>query len=209
MFLAFFFACNVCDSRIYVFIMTYLAVAIAAENAAEASGQIKAACKAGAEMLELRTDYLGDCDVEKVRTVLAAAKKTPLPVIVTCRDKAQGGAADLPSELRTRILAEAVTSGADYIDCEFDNFVLGEIRGKLTAALDARPDAGLILSAHNFSGPFENPAAVYEEIAAAESSAIPKVVYTADHINDCFEAFDLLMQKGPDRDAIVLCMGQA
>jgi 3-dehydroquinate dehydratase/shikimate dehydrogenase len=132
-----------------------------------------------------------------------------LPVIVTCRDKAQGGAADLPSELRTRILIEALDGGADYIDCEFDNFVLGEIREKLTAALDARPDSRLILSAHNFSGPFDDPGAVWEEIAAAEPGAIPKVVYTANHINDCFGAFDLLMHKDPDRDAIVLCMGQA
>ncbi|MHC4532194.1 MAG: shikimate dehydrogenase, partial [Planctomycetota bacterium] len=37
--------------------------------------------------------------------------------------------------------------------------------------------------------------------------AIPKLVYTADHINDCFEAFDLLRQSGGER--IAFCMGQA
>ncbi len=37
--------------------------------------------------------------------------------------------------------------------------------------------------------------------------AIPKLVYTANHINDCFAAFDLLHETRGDR--IVLCMGEA
>ena len=135
---------------IYVLIMTYLAVSIGTKSIDEAAEQIKAAKKAGAEMLELRTDYLAGLDVARMRTVLAAAMRTSLPVIVTCRDKAQGGAADLPSELRTQILVEAVGAGADFIDCEFDNFVLTDTRAKITAALSARDGAGLILSAHQF-----------------------------------------------------------
>lgn len=174
---------------------------------AEATEQIKSAKKAGAEMLELRTDYLADIDVEKMQTVLAAAKKTSLPVIVTCRDMAQGGKADLPAQLRRQILAEAIRAGADYIDCEFDNYVLSETQDLLREALEANPNTGLILSAHSFEGPFKDLAATYEEIVAFEDNAIPKVVYTANHIDDCFDAFDLLQQK--DRDAIVLCMGQA
>ena len=187
--------------------MTYLAVPIGAENAAAAAEQIKAAKKAGAEMLELRTDYLAELDVEKMQAVLAAAKKTTLPVIVTCRDKAQGGEGDWPVQLRRQILAEAITAGADYIDCEFDNYVLSETQDLLKETLKARPETGLILSAHSFDGPFKDLASTYEEIVSFEDTAIPKVVYTARHINDCFDTFDLLLQK--DREAIVLCMGQA
>jgi len=187
--------------------MTYLAVSIGAKSIDEAAEQIKAAKKAGAEMLELRTDYLADLDVARMLTVLAAAGKTALPVIVTCRDKAQGGAADLPLELRTRILVEAVGAGADFIDCEFDNFVLTDTHAKITAALSARDGAGLILSAHQFDSPFSNPAGVYEEIVRTEDKAIPKLACTAGHINDCFDTLDILLHK--DRDAIVLCMGQA
>ncbi len=163
---------------IYVLIMTYLAVSIGPKSIDEAAEQIKAAKKAGAEMLELRTDYLAGLDVEKMRAVLAAAKKTSLPVIVTCRDKAQGGAADVPLELRTRILVEAVGAGADFIDCEFDNFVLTDTRAEITAALSEHDGVGLILSAHRFDGPFSNPAGVYEEIVRTEDKAIPKLVYT-------------------------------
>lgn len=187
--------------------MTYLAVSTGSKSTDEAAEQIKAAKKAGAEMLELRTDYLAGLDVEKMRTVLAAARKTSLPVIVTCRDKAQGGDADLPSELRTRILVEAIGAGADYVDCEFDNFVLSDTNEKITAALNEHDGVGLILSAHRFEGPFSNPAGVYEEIVRTEKRAIPKLAYTAEHINDCFAGLDLLVQK--DQDAIILCMGQA
>ncbi len=42
--------------------MTYLAVAIGPKSIDEAAERIKAAKKAGAEMLELRTDYLVDLD---------------------------------------------------------------------------------------------------------------------------------------------------
>jgi len=37
--------------------------------------------------------------------------------------------------------------------------------------------------------------------------AIPKLVYTANHINDCFEALELLHRTGGER--IVFCMGEA
>ena len=44
--------------------MTYLAVPIAAENLDQAKQQIKTAKAAGAEMLELRTDYLENLPFE-------------------------------------------------------------------------------------------------------------------------------------------------
>jgi 3-dehydroquinate dehydratase len=68
--------------------MTYLAVPIAAKNLREAEEQIQAAVIAGAELLELRTDYLVDLSVELSLKVINAAKELAagLPVIVTCRD---------------------------------------------------------------------------------------------------------------------------
>jgi 3-dehydroquinate dehydratase/shikimate dehydrogenase len=187
--------------------MTNLAAAIGAQTAETAAEQIRAAKKAGAEMLELRTDYLADPDAEKMKAVLAAARKSGLPVIVTCRDKAEGAAVDLPQPLRTEILAEAVLAGADFIDCEFQKYKDPDTRDRIKAALAERPKAGLILSAHSFSGPFPNASKTVSDIMRAEPSAIPKVVYKANHINDCFPALDLLLHH--EHDAIVLCMGPA
>ena len=72
--------------------MTYLAVPIAAKDLEEAKRQIKAARAAGAEMLELRTDYLESLSVAVAEKLVAEVKggPKPLPVIVTCRDQRAG-----------------------------------------------------------------------------------------------------------------------
>lgn len=185
--------------------MTYLAVPVAAKDKPEASELIKTAQREGAEVLELRTDYLADLNVDKVKELVGCARKTKLPIIVTCRDKAQGGAADWPLSLRAEILVEALNCGVEFIDCEFENFP--RIQEKLKQALEQNPKARIILSAHNFDGPWQKGklTQLYDDIKAACPDAIPKLVYAAKHINDCFEAFDLLHNK--DDDAIVFCMG--
>jgi 3-dehydroquinate dehydratase/shikimate dehydrogenase len=192
----------------YIFlIMTYLAVPIAAKDVDLAAEQVKSAHSAGAEMLELRTDYLTELNTDTLKALASCAKATKLPIIVTCRDKVQGGVGNWPLELRTEILVEALNHGADFIDCEYDNFLVGDTQTRLTEALSENKQARLILSAHNFDGTFPNLSSLHEDIQAAYPEAIPKLVYTAGHINDCFEAFDLLHNK--TSDAIVLCMGAA
>jgi len=187
--------------------MTYLAVPISGSDITAAGGQIESAKVAGAEMLELRTDYLNELNADLVKALLERAKSTKLPIIVTCRDKAQGGAGDWPLRLRTEILVEAIRAGADFVDCEYDNFLAGGTQAKLTEAIARHKGTRLILSAHNFTGPFDDLEALYEDIKTSCPQAIPKLVYTAGHINDCFEAFDLL-HSAPG-NVIVLCMGEA
>ncbi|MHC4325789.1 MAG: type I 3-dehydroquinate dehydratase, partial [Planctomycetota bacterium] len=187
--------------------MTYLAVPISTGDIAAAGRQIESATAAGAEMLELRTDYLNELNIDALKSLLARAKATKLPVIVTCRDKAQGGVGSWLPKQRTGILVEAVNAGADFVDCEYDNFLAGDTQAKLKDALSQHTQARLILSAHKFTGPFEDLQSLYEEMLAACPEAVPKLVYTAGHINDCFEAFDLLHKK--TGELIVLCMGEA
>lgn len=185
--------------------MTYLAVSISGKTTNEVRGQISRACEAGAEMLELRLDYLLGLEAETARGLVGEAKGRGLPVIATCRDKKEGGANDYPAKLRCAVLEAAAEAGADYIDCEYANFN-NETKQRLCAALKARPGCKLILSAHQFEGRFHDLTVLYDCILAVHDSAIPKLVYTANHINDCFEAFDLLREK--ETDAIVLCMGK-
>ena len=63
------------------------------------------------------------------------------------------------------------------------------------------------MSAHDFEKRFANIGKLYRDILAVFPAAIPKLVYTANHINDCFEAFDLLRKTSGER--IVFCMGEA
>jgi len=190
--------------------MTYLAVPIAAKNLDQAKRQIKAARAAGAEMLELRTDYLESLTANLVKNLIAEAKTTKvpeLPIIVTCRDKRQGGAIDYPLQLRIDVLTEALKAGTEFIDIEFENFLSTENQEKIQRALSQVSKGRIILSSHDFGGKFDNIEKRYRQILAIYPAAIPKLVYTANHINDCFEAFNLLHSTSGER--IVFCMGAA
>jgi 3-dehydroquinate dehydratase/shikimate dehydrogenase len=190
--------------------MTYLAVPIAAKDADQAKRQIKAAIAAGAEMLELRTDYLENLTVDLVKDLIAKARSKTgqkLPLIATCRDARQGGEIDYPLQLRIDVLASALKAGADFIDIEFENFIPTENREKIEVALSQTSKARLILSAHNFEGKFDNIEKLHRQILAVYPAAIPKLIYTANHINDCFQAFDLLHRTGSN--AIIFSMGAA
>ncbi len=189
---------------------TRLTVPIAARTFEAAREQIKAAAAGGAEMLELRTDYLENLSSALVTKLIAEAKagaSMRLPIIVTCRDSRQGGVREYPQSLRTEVLAAAPEAGAEFVDFEHENFSAVDGREKILVGLSRNPRARLILSAHDFKGKFANIGKLYRGIVAGYRAAIPKLVYTANHINDCFEAFDLLRGTGGER--IVFCMGQA
>jgi 3-dehydroquinate dehydratase/shikimate dehydrogenase len=190
--------------------MTYLAVPIAAQNLEQARQQIKAAVAAGAEMLELRTDYLENLNVDLVKELIAETRnitRQSLPVIVTCRDEKQGGARAYPQQLRIDVLTGALKEGAEFIDFEYENFLSAGNQEKIQKALSQNSKSRLILSSHNFKTKFDDIGKLYRDISTLCPAAVPKFVYTATHINDCFEAFDLLAENSGD--LIVLCMGAA
>jgi len=117
---------------------TKLAVPIAAGDLEQAKQQIKAARAAGAEMVELRTDYLENLSVDLVKSLIAEAKSTTsreLAIIVTCRDKQQGGTKEYPQKLRLDVLSSAVKAGAEFIDFEYENSLPIENREKIELAL--------------------------------------------------------------------------
>jgi 3-dehydroquinate dehydratase/shikimate dehydrogenase len=189
---------------------TILTVPIAATNYDQAKRQIKAAKAAGAEMLELRTDYLENLSLDLVEKLIAETKsgtKRRLPVIVTCRDIRQGGAIDYPLQLRIDVLTTALKAGAEFIDFEYENFLYTENQEKIELAVLRSSKGRLILSAHNFETKFPNIIKLHRHIQTLYPAAIPKLVYMANHINDCFEAFDLLHRTSGER--IVFCMGTA
>jgi 3-dehydroquinate dehydratase/shikimate dehydrogenase len=190
--------------------MTYLAVPIAAENLEQADRQVSLALSCGAEMLELRTDYLKDLNVSLVGKLIGQVKADAgrkVPLIVTCRDQQQGGARSYSQRLRVDVLVAALKAGAEFIDIEFENFLHTESQEKIRVALSQNAKGRVILSAHNFSSKFENIRKLHRSILTLYPAAIPKIAYVANHINDCFEAFDLLRQTGGER--ITFCMGEA
>ncbi|UCF00316.1 MAG: shikimate dehydrogenase [Planctomycetota bacterium] len=188
---------------------TKLAVPIAATSLEQAKQQLNTAKAAGAEILELRTDYLENLSVDLVRKLIDKVKTAvpSIPIIVTCRDKKEGGAIDQPLQLRIDILTSAIKAGAEFIDFEYENFLLLQNQEKIRQALSQMPNGRLILSTHNFIGKFDDIIKLHSDISALYPTAIPKLIYTANHINDCFEAFDLL--HNTSGAAVVFCMGKA
>ncbi len=190
--------------------MTYLAVPIAVKNADEAIAQINLAQNCGAEMLELRTDYIENLSADLVVKLIGQIKQSTqksLPIIVTCRDAQEGGAQNYPMSLRIDVFVAAIQAGADFVDCEYKNILVAENRQKIMTALLKSPTSRLIISAHNFETKFDDAKKLYHDILDLCPDAIPKLVYTANHISDCFEAFDLL--HSTRGDMIVMCMGEA
>jgi len=190
--------------------MSYLVVSIAAESIEQAVQQARSAVQAGAQLLELRLDYFDQLSTDGARAAISAVRSglcRPVGLIVTCRDFRQGGARNHPLSDRLEALIAAVEASVEYVDLEYENFAVPETRQKIEQALYRRPKTHLILSAHDFHGRFADIDKLYRDIVAICPEAIPKLVYTANHINDCFEAFDLLHNS--DGNRIVLCMGPA
>jgi len=187
---------------------TKLAIPISAGTVKKAKQQINAAVKTGADIIELRMDYLKGLDASVVKELINKAKTFNRPaVLVTCRDSREGGIGEHPADFRIQVITEAVKAGADFIDVELQNYRQDKIQKQIKLTLDQNPGTRLILSAHDFEGKFEGISDLYNDIRNVEPSAIAKLVYTADHINDCFEAFDLLHDS--DGDVIAFCMGRA
>ena len=187
--------------------MTYLTVSITAKESDGFCRQFAQAKAAGAEALEVRLDGLEGLTPESAGPLIAAAKQTQLPVIATCREKAEGGAGTFAIAEKTAILAECVRAGADFIDCELKVFAKKEAQEPLKKILKSYPDCRLILSSHQLNGPFEDINLTYELMLSLWPMAICKLVYHARNINDCFEGLDLLHRAG--KDMIVFCMGPA
>jgi len=187
--------------------MSYLAVPIGANNPGQARRQIEIAASAGAELLELRVDYFENLNAVMLKNLISQAKRTNLPIIVTFRDKKQGGVNEYPDSFRFDMLAGALREGVDFIDCEYESFTSSPEREKIESTLSENQNSRLILSAHEFKGKFSDINSLCRDVRAAYPKAVPKLVYRANHINDCFEAFDLLHENGTEK--IVFAMGRA
>ncbi len=187
--------------------MTYLTISIAGNTADEMNEHFRQAKAQGAEAIEVRLDGIKGLTPTLAGELVMTARKTKLPVIATCREKDEGGVKSFSIADKTAILGECVKAGAEFIDCELKVFAQKEVQETIKQLLKSHPDCRLILSAHQFKGPFANLNMKYEAMLSLWPMAICKLVYQARHINDCFEAMDLLHRAG--KDMIVFCMGQA
>jgi 3-dehydroquinate dehydratase/shikimate dehydrogenase len=141
------------------------------------------------DMVELRLDGVADVDVA------GALAGRRVPAVVTCRPMWEGGRFDGSEETRRRLLRQAVTLGAEYVDLEwragFDDVV----------RLDP---ARVVLSMHDFEG---IPRDLDERVRAmrAVGAGTIKVAVSAARLSDTL----VLREVARAGDAVVIGMGPA
>ena len=146
---------------------------------------------AGADLVELRLDGIGDLDVA------AALEGRRLPVIVTCRPTWQGGRHDGDEAARVAVLERAWDLGAEWVDVEdgaADAFV-ARVRGRR-----------IVRSYHDFDGVPRDLEARFQHLLASGAEVV-KLAVMAHRLADVV-TLRRLARTAPGR-TVLLAMGPA
>jgi len=115
---------------------------IAAERTSEVMHWIKKAEALGADLMEIRLDYL--CDLRELDKIVGA---TSLPLIATNRHYEQGGCRRQNEKQRVQTLLDAAELGFQYVDVELTTNALRSTIEKLK-----EKGTGVMVSFHDFKG---------------------------------------------------------
>jgi 3-dehydroquinate dehydratase/shikimate dehydrogenase len=217
--------------------VTRLCVPIVVEGLAGVGDALEAGADGaefGADLIEWRIDPLAaepDLDAA-ARAVGRLLRESPRPVILTCRDPDEGGAAEIDDEDRAALLEAIADRTTDppprFVDLELATWrrsprlrdaarrLLGRPTGDeggRGAAANAHPglavdrgdDPRLILSSHAFAGRPADLWSTVAEIAAVPDADVIKVAWTARSLRDVAEVAELLADR--PRPMIALVMG--
>jgi 3-dehydroquinate dehydratase/shikimate dehydrogenase len=164
--------------------------------------QIRAARAAGADLVELRVDRIGD---------VAAVGKTLLqprilPLMVTVRSAAEGGAWTADESARTALLEQLAGFRPEYIDIELATWRRdAELRRRIDAL---RPAISLIVSHHDLGGTPAQLDSIFDDLAATEPEVI-KAVFTPRDATDAWRVLAQLERRAAHSQVIALVVGEA
>ena len=154
----------------------------------QAIAEMQEARRLGADLCELRADYLEAPDLGRI----LAAK--PLPVLVTVRPTWEGGNYAGAEPLRLGMLEDACLQGADYVDVEFRAYKDFNRRG-----------AKLVVSYHDFEKTPDDLEKTARKMAMLEPFLV-KVACAARGVADLVRLVEL--QKGFPSPIAVIAMGE-
>jgi len=150
-------------------------VSVAAEKTSEVVHQIKKAESLGADLMEIRLDYLRELEeLDKI------VKATSLPLIATNRQYGQGGYRRQKEDQRVQTLIDAAELGFQYVDVELTTNTLRSTIEKLK-----EKGSGIMISFHDFKG--TPNVTEMEKIICSEMEAgadICKLITTANEAVD-------------------------
>jgi 3-dehydroquinate dehydratase/shikimate dehydrogenase len=151
--------------------------------------EVQEAAKRGAEMIELRLDYLRR--PPDFKRLLA---EKPCPLVATVRRGPDGGRWTAVEDARRMLLRQAIVAGFDWVDLETD--LADEIR--------RFKNVKRIVSYHNLQEVPADLEATYERMCGQDPDVI-KIAVTAQRPADNLRVLKLL--QGAPRPTVAFCMG--
>ncbi len=173
-----------------------------------------AAIRAGAEVIELRVDCIGDDDA------VEALLRQPhaVPFIVTVRSTGAGGAWKGNEAERIVLLERLGRHGPGYVDVELAAWErsaelrarIGGVCGASDQGTDVTPGGRntLILSHHDLDETPQELRGTFDRLEASPAG-IMKAVFTAQDALDSCRVLAELRRRGSARRVIALAMGEA
>ena len=185
-----------------------LTTSVIAPTVAEALTEIDEAVAGGADIVELRVDFIPTLDADG-KDLTAMLERCPVPCIVTYRPTWEGGQYAGEEEPRLAALWKAVELGAAYVDCE-----LLAAERFFAAAPPGIKDASatkIILSSHDYDAvPSYDELAEIRARCVAAGADVVKIAAMVKDIVDVTRLQTLLEDAaGSRQDTIVLGMGEA
>jgi 3-dehydroquinate dehydratase/shikimate dehydrogenase len=163
--------------------------------------QVEAAASAGADLVELRLDLLGD------DAAVAELLRGPrlLPMILTLRTAGEGGACEETDAERAARLGRLAAARPGFVDVEYASWAQN---AALWEPLRAGGANRLILSHHDWR---ETPADLEAQAAPllASSADVVKLVFRAGDVTDAWRVLAFVRRHAARRDVIALTMGEA
>jgi len=180
-----------------------ICVPLPAEKLSDLAPMIRRAQDEGADLIEIRLDYLQGDILSQMDDVKKAISQASVPVIATNRLQSQGGRRAQKEDQRIRTLVRASEVGFQYVDVELATANVGAITKKIRDS-GSKP----IVSLHDFKGTpsdSEMEDIIHSEIKAG--AAVCKLVTTARTLDDSIKSLLLTQKTSKVTDIVCFAMG--
>ncbi|MCC9602189.1 shikimate dehydrogenase [Stieleria sp. JC731] len=167
-----------------------ICVSLGRSRHARMIGEHQQLVEQGAELVELRVDYIG-----RAVNLGRLMDNRPGPVVITARRRDDGGRWTKSEQERMMLLRSAIVAGAEYVDIEAD----------VASQIPRYGTTKRIISYHDFSGTPENLEDLHAAMAE-EDADIVKLATMAHSFRDNVRMLNLVQNaKVP---TIGICMGE-
>jgi len=165
---------------------------------------ISRAEEAGADLLEIRLDYLNMRAPDAMERLGKVVRRTTIPLIATNRQYKQGGYRLQNEEERVQTLIRAATVGFQHVDLELTTV---ELKSTVRKVRDS--GATPIVSFHDLEGTPEE--SEMEKITKSQIEAgaeICKLVTTANELSDSIRCLDFTRRISETSRIVCFAMGR-